>query len=256
MPFHNAVIALYAVCIVQAPAATAQAPREVTVFAAASLTNVLQAVGDSFTAASGVRVKSSFAASSSLARQIEAGAGAQLFVSADDVWMDYLAKRNLIDAPSRRALLGNRLAVVVPIDRPVRLEISGDRSWLALLPAGFIATGDPAHVPVGRYAQQALTRLGVWAEVAPRLARADNVRNALVLVERGEAAAGIVYGTDAAMSRKVSVAGLFPEAAHDPIVYPVALLAGRGQGDARMLYDFLIGPTARAAFTSHGFSVR
>lgn len=256
MQFQKAVLALLAVCMIHALPAKAQSPREVTVFAAASLTNALQEVCDTFAAASGVRVKLSFAASSTLARQIEAGADAQLFISADEVWMDYLGKRNLVEAPSRRSFLGNRLAVVVPADRPLRFEIGSDRAWLATLPAGHIATGDPAHVPVGRYAEQALTRLGLWAEVAPRLARADNVRNALVLVERGEAAAGIVYSTDAAASKKVFVAGLFPEDTHEPITYPVALLRGQGQGDAQALYGFLLGPAARAAFTKHGFSVR
>ena len=255
MTIRNAALALLAVCLLIAGPAGAQAPREVTVFAAASLTNALQEVCDAFTASTGVKVKTSFAASSTLARQIEAGAGAQLFVSADEVWMDYLAKRNLIEAPSRTSFLGNRLAVVVPADRPVQFEIGPDRGWLGQLPAGYIATGDPAHVPVGRYAQQALTRLGLWAVVAPRLARADNVRNALVLVERGEAAAGIVYSTDAAVSKKVHVAGVFPQSSHDPIVYPVALMRGQGQGEPQALYRFLAGAAARAVFAKHGFAV-
>ena len=237
-------------------AAHAQARREVTVFAAASLTNAMQDVADAHARATGVKVKLSFAASSTLARQIEAGAGAQLFVSADEQWMDYLARRDLIEPATRRVLLGNRLALVVPADRPLRVEIGADGGWLAGLPAGRIATGDPAHVPVGRYAEQALKRLGAWGVVAPRLARADNVRNALVLVERGEAAAGIVYATDAAASSKVAVAALFPEGTHDPVSYPVALLKGHGQGDARALYEFLDGPAARTAFVKHGFQVR
>lgn len=236
-------------------ATPAHAQREVTAFAAASLTNALQEIASDFTAGTGIRVKLSFAASSTLARQIESGAGAQIFFSADEAWMDYLDKRGLIDAASRRSFLGNRLAVVVPADRPLKLEISSDRTWLAQLPPGRIATGDPAHVPVGRYAEQALKALGVWGDVAARLARADNVRNALVLVERGEAAAGIVYGTDAEASKKVAIAGLIPETAHAPITYPVALTKGHGQGDARALLEVLVGPAARSIYAKHGFAV-
>lgn len=234
----------------------AHAQRDVTAFAAASLTNALQEITAAFTAETGIRVKLSFAASSTLAKQIEAGAAAHIFFSADEAWMGYLDKRRLIDASSRRSILGNRLAVVVPADRPVKLDIGLDRSWLAKLPSGRIATGDPAHVPVGRYAEQALRKLGVWADVAPRLARADNVRNALVLVERGEAAAGIVYATDAAASKKAVIAGLVPEDAHDPITYPIALTRAHGQGDARALLEFLTGPAARSTYARHGFAVR
>lgn len=234
----------------------AQAAREVTVFAAASLTSALKEVADMYAGATATRVKLSFAASSTLARQIESGAAAQLFFSADEAWMDYLDKRGLIEKGTRRPLVGNRLVLAVPADKPVRLDIGPDRAWLAALSVGRIATGDPAHVPVGRYAEQALKHLGVWTEVAPRLARADNVRSALVLVERGEAAAGIVYETDAKASPRVAVAGLFPQSAHQPISYPIALLKGQGQGEARALYDFLSGTAARGIFLKHGFSAR
>lgn len=253
-------LALLLTAFFQPLPAKAQKGGDVVVFAAASLSNALQEVCDGFTAtsstgASGVKVKLSFAASSTLAKQVEAGAGAQLFLSADEAWMNYLAKRDLLEAGSRRAYLGNRLALVVPADRPATVEIAAGKDWLRQLPAGRIATGDPAHVPVGRYAEAALKSLGVWKEVGPRLARADNVRNALVLVERGEAAAGIVYSTDAAVSKKVAVAGLFPESSHEPVTYPIALLKGHGQGNARALYDFILGPAARAIFVKHGFAV-
>lgn len=250
------VLALLAAALASAASAQTPAQRDLTVFAAASLTNAMQEASDAYTAASGVKVRLSFAASSTLAKQIEAGAGAQLFVSADEPWMDYLDKRNLLQPNTRRALLANRLALVVPADRQLQVVIGPDRTWLEKLPAGRIATGDPAHVPVGRYAEQALTKLGVWPEVAPRLARADNVRNALVLVERGEAVAGIVYSTDAAASKKTSLAGLFPEASHYPITYPLALLTGQGHGDAKALYDFLLSPKARSMFVRHGFSLQ
>jgi molybdate transport system substrate-binding protein len=236
--------------------AMAQVQRNVTVFAAASLTTALKDIVDAFTADTKTRVKLSFAASSTLARQIESGASADLFISADEAWMDYLEQRGLIDRESRKPLVGNRLVLVVPADRPLQLEIGPDRGWLQRLPAGRIATGDPTHVPVGRYAEQALKKLGVWTEIAPRLARADNVRNALVLVERGEAAAGIVYETDAKVSPRVAVAATVPESAHEPISYPVALVAGRGQAEARSLYSFLFRPEARSIFLKHGFTAR
>ncbi len=224
-------------------------------FAAASLTIALKAATDTFTQSTGINVRLSFAASSTLAKQIEAGAGAHIFFSADEAWMDYLAKRKLIDEPTRRSLLGNRLAVVVPADKAIKVEIAKGSDWLKKLPPGRIVTGDPAHVPVGRYAQQALTRLGNWEAVAPRLVRADNVRNALVLVERGEAAAGIVYATDAAASTRTVVAGLIPADAHAPITYPIALVRGRSSADAGELLEFLASPDARQAFTKFGFLV-
>ena len=238
------------------PPASSQTPDEVTVFAAASLTNALQEVADAFTRRDGTKVKLSFAASSSLAKQIEAGAAAQLFLSADEAWMNYLEVRGLLAPGSRRALLGNQLVLVVAKSNPLALDLGSGRAWLERLPSGRIATGDPAHVPVGKYAQQALTRLGLWSDVEPRLARADNVRNALVLVERGEAAAGIVYSTDAAISKQVIVAGTFPATSHDAIVYPVAMLRGNAQGAALKLYEFLASPQAREIFTRHGFASR
>jgi molybdate transport system substrate-binding protein len=239
-----------------AAVATPAQAAEVTVYAAASLTNALQEVGEAFAKTTGDRAKFSFAASSTLARQIEAGATASLFVSADEAWMDYLDKKNLLEPGSRMSLLGNRLVLVVPADRPLQVDIKPGGDWLSALPAGRIATGDPAHVPVGKYAAQAFTKLGVWDKVEPRLARADNVRNALVLVERGEAAAGVVYATDAAISKSVKVAGVFPEGTHDAISYPFALLAGKASPEARTLFDFAKGPEAKAIFIRHGFSVR
>jgi len=250
--------ALAAFLLFAAPAVGQKAPDasvKTTVFAAASLTNALQEVADTFSKQGNQKVKLSFAASSALAKQIEAGAGAELFLSADEAWMDYVEKLNLLAPNTRRSLLGNQLVVIVPANSPVTLDLS-TKDWLSKLPAGRIATGDPAHVPVGKYAQQALTKLGMWSEVEPRLARADNVRNALVLVERGEAPAGIVYSTDAAASKQVKVAGTFPQTSYDPISYPVALLKGHDQGNARKLYDFLLTPEARVIFTKHGFAVR
>jgi molybdate transport system substrate-binding protein len=242
------------------------------VFAAASLSETLQEVGAAYgetvpgSPELRVKIKFSFAASSVLAKQIESGADAALFLSADEAWMDYLQTRNLLRTESRRSLLENQMVLVVPADQPQQVTISADGAWLAALPKGRIATGDPAHVPAGKYARQALTSLGLWGQVERRIASAENVRGALVLVERGEAVAGIVYKTDAAASKKVVVAGVFPALAHDPVSYPVALLRGHAQGDsgpgerdaseAGRFYAFLTSAAARAIFIKHGFIVR
>jgi molybdate transport system substrate-binding protein len=236
--------------------ASSQTVAEVTVFAATSLTKALQEVADNYTRQGGTNVRFSFAASSALAKQIEAGAGAQIFISADDEWMRYLGRGNFLARGTRRSLLGDRLVLVVPPGRPRNLDLSSGRAWLDQLPAGRIVTGDPADVPVDRYIQQALTRLGAWADVEPRLARAGNAGNALGLVERGEAAAGIVYGTDAVISKQVAIAGTFPETSHDPVIYWVVLLrGGLDQREARKFYDYLATPEVLATFAKHGFTV-
>lgn len=226
------------------------------VFAAASLTDVLQDIARRAGLSS--QVKFSFAASSTLARQIEQGAPAQLFVSADEDWMNYLQERKRIDAATRRVLCGNRLALVaqgVPAQDAVPQTAEALRAALgAMLQArdARIATGDPAHVPVGKYAQAALQKLGLWPQVEPRLARADNVRAALLLVERGEAAGGIVYRTDAALSRQVRVVALFPADSHAPISYPAALLPG-ATPTAKRFYDAMFGADGAAALRAAGF---
>jgi molybdate transport system substrate-binding protein len=225
-----------------------------TVFAAASLTNVIGDVQQLWQAEGHAPFRASFAASSTLARQIEQGAPANLFASADTKWMDYLASRNLIVADTRRNLLGNDLVLIVPADHPAKLSIGPGFDLAALLGAGGrLAVGDPAHVPAGIYAEQALRKLGLWDVAAPRLARTEDVRGALLLVERGETPAGIVYGTDAAVSGKVAVAGTFPADSHPPIVYPFAVIASGDTAEARALLAFLAGPQARAAFVKRGF---
>ncbi|MCW7541977.1 molybdate ABC transporter substrate-binding protein [Aquabacterium sp. A7-Y] len=235
------------------------AAAELTVFAAASLTQALQEAGRVFQARGGQAPRFAFAASSTLARQIEAGAQAQLFLSADQAWMDYLAQRRLIEPASRVDLLGNRLVLVTPAERPLRQSLQKGWDPATLLGAnGRLATGDPAHVPVGKYAQAALTRLGSWPAVEPRLVRADSVRAALALVERGEVPAGIVYQTDAALSKAVQVAGVFPAESHPPIVYPMALVAGASgpaAAQAREFHAWLRGAQAAEIFKRHGFTV-
>lgn len=235
---------------------SARAQDVVTVFAAASLTDALRALGQDWAARGNPAPRFSFAASSALARQIEQGAPADLFMSADEEWMTYLQQRDLIVTDTRVSPIGNALVLVAPADaaRPVALERGTDLRAL-LDPNGRIATGDPAHVPVGRYAQAALTWMGQWDAIAPRLARADNVRAALLLVERGEAPFGIVYATDAAASRGVRVVGTFPIASHTPVTYPFALTRrAAANPQARALLAFLTGPEARPTWQRFGFS--
>jgi molybdate transport system substrate-binding protein len=245
---------LLMLCVLLAPlAARAQ---DLTVFAAASLTDAMKDVSAEWAQAGHQPLRMSFGSSSTLARQIEQGAPANLFASADEKWMDYLAERKLIAADTRKDLLGNDLVLVVAADKPQHVTIGPGFDLLGLLgPNGRIATGDPAHVPVGIYAEQALKKLGQWDAVAPRLARTDDVRSALLLVERGEAPAGIVYATDAAVSKAVMIAGTFPPDSHDPISYPFAVTRSGDTPEARALMAFLAGPQARTIFVQRGFKV-
>ena len=227
--------------------------RTITVFGAASLTDSLQELIAAFGKASGITVKSSFAASSALARQIESGAPADVFFSADLEWMDYLETRKLIRPESRRNLLGNRLVLIAPSTSAIELQIKPDFALADALGKGRLATGDPDSVPVGRYARAALTSLGVWASVENRLVRADNVRAALLYVERGEVPLGIVYRTDASIDKGVRIVDVFPENSHPPITYPIALTVGARSG-AQEFIDFLRTPTADAVFVKYGFA--
>ena len=230
--------------------------QDLTVFAAASLTDALQDIGKVWEAGGHGKLRFNFAASSTLARQMDQGAMANVFASADLQWMDWAAGRGLIADSTRRNLLGNDLVLVMPKAdlRPVQIDAALNIAAL-LGPNGRLATGDPANVPVGIYAQQALTRLGLWGAVEPHLARSDSVRSALLLVERGEAPLGIVYSTDAAVARGVGIAGVFPPSSHDPIVYPFAVTRAGDTPAARALLDFLAGPEASAIFKRRGFRV-
>jgi molybdate transport system substrate-binding protein len=230
--------------------------QELTVFAAASLTDAMKDVSALWTKAGHPPLRLSFGASSTLARQIEQGAPVALFASADEKWMDYLAQKNLIVADTRKSLLGNDLVLVVLADKPLHVTIGPDFDLLGLLGAtGRLATGDPAHVPVGIYAEQALKKLGLWDKVASRVAATEDVRAALLLVERGEAPAGIVYGTDAAVSKAVMVAGTFPASSHDPVSYPFAVVKSGDTPEARALLPFLESPQARVVFVQRGLKV-
>jgi len=229
---------------------------ELTVFAAASLTDATKDISAQWVQAGHQPLRMSFGSSSTLARQIEQGAPANLFASADEQWMNYLAGKGLIVADSRKDLLGNDLVLVVPADKPQHVTIGTGFDLMGLLgPNGRLAVGDPAHVPVGIYAEQALKKLGLWQNVEPRLARTDDVRSGLLLVERGEAPAGIVYATDASVSKGVMVAGTFPADTHDPISYPFAVTRVGDTAEARTLLSFLAGPQAREVFAKRGFKV-
>jgi molybdate transport system substrate-binding protein len=225
----------------------------ITVFAAASLTNVLQQLGDGFTKQTSIPVRFSFAASSALARQIENGAPADVFFSADLEWMDYLQTRNLIQRDTRRDVLGNRLVLVAPADSKIELKIAPRFPLAKVLGTGRLATGDPDSVPVGRYAREALTTLGVWNDVADRMVRADSVRSALAFVDRGEAPLGIVYETDALIDKHVRVVDVFPANSHLPIIYPMALTSAAKPNAARFV-AYIRGPAGEAAFKAYGFT--
>ncbi|MCF4125828.1 molybdate ABC transporter substrate-binding protein [Methylobacterium sp. SyP6R] len=247
--------ALWAACLLLL-AAPASAAEPTTVFAAASLKNALDEAGKAFAAESGIPVRASYAASSALARQIEQGAPADLFASADLEWMDYLAARKLIRPETRVNLLANRLVVVAPKDARVT-EATFTPDWFSrtLGPDGRLATGEVNSVPIGKYAKAAFETLGLWAQVQPRLAQADNVRAALALVSRGEAPLGVVYESDARSDPGVKVVGVFPEGSHPPVVYPFAVTAeAKGDGGARFL-AYLRSKAARRFFEAQGFTM-
>jgi molybdate transport system substrate-binding protein len=232
----------------------AQSPRrDVLIFAAASLQTALDELIDPIRKATGVTAKVSYAASSALARQIEGGAPADLFVSADLDWMDYLAARKLVQPASRVNLLGNRLVLIAPRDRPLTLTIAPGFAIAAALGSGRLALADPASVPAGKYARAALTSLGVWNSIASRIAQAENVRAALLLVSRGEAPLGVVYYTDATADPGVAIVDTFPETTHLPIVYPAALTSTASTGAAQVL-EFLKSDAAWPAFHKQGFT--
>lgn len=229
---------------------------DLVVFAAASLTDALKDIAPIWEKQGGSPLKFSFAASSTLARQMEQGAPANLFISADLQWMDWADQRHLVVSSTKRNLLGNTLVLVMPKDSVKPVTISSSLDLNALLGAdGRIATGDPASVPAGIYARQAFTTLGLWDKVQPRIAGADSVRSALLLVSRHEAPVGIVYATDAAVDPGVAVAGVFPEDSHPPIVYPFAVATAGDTPEARKLLDFLAGPEASAVFAKRGFKL-
>lgn len=241
----------------ESPAAAGIMPASVTTFAAASLTNAFQDIAKAYEAKGNPPVRFSFAASSALARQIEAGAPASIFASADLKWMDYTDAKGLTLKDSRVVPISNALVLVAPADRARPVTISRDMDLDALLgPNGRIVTGLTEAVPVGVYAKAALANLGLWQKAAPRIIGADSVRAALALVERGEATYGIVYATDAAIARNVKVVAVFPPDSHPPIEYPFALVKGQDTPQAKAFLAFLVSPEAKAIYESYGFTVK
>ena len=245
-------LALALAAFALAPMTALAQQKPVTVFAAASLQNVLTEVGKGWTAKTGREVRFSFAASSAIARQIEQGAPADVFISADIEWMDYLAAKRLIAPATRSNLVTNRLALIAPAASTARLTVAQGFPLARALGEGRLAMA-ASEVPAGRYAEAALSSLGVWSAVKDRTARGENVRTALQFVARGEAPFGIVYDTDAKAEPKVRIVGLFPAASHPPILYPAALVVG-GQADAAAFLRHLRGPETNAVFARHGFT--
>lgn len=228
----------------------------ITVFGAASTTNAITEISGIFERVARVKVRHSFASSSALARQIAAGAPADIYLSADPKWMDYLAERDMIEPDSRVDLLGNRIVFIASKEHPLSLSGTSIAELIELLGDDRLAMGDPAHVPGGIYGKQALVNLGLWSRVEAKLAPTRDVRAALSLVERGEAPLGVVYATDAAISEKVDVIRSLPADSHQPIVYPVALVKGRATATARDFLVFLGSPEAREIYRRYGFTVR
>jgi molybdate transport system substrate-binding protein len=228
---------------------------DVVVFAAASLKNALDAIAVQWLQDSGKRAVISYAASPALARQIEAAAPADIFISADLDWMDYLQERKLIDPKSRSNLLGNSLVMIAPRDSDVAVTIAPGFPLAARLGGGRLAMADPGAVPAGKYGKAALEKLGIWDAVKDRVAAAENVRAALLLVARGEAPLGIVYRTDAAAEPGVKIVATFPADSHPAIIYPVALTAASTNLDAAAFAAYLTSPAARSLFEKQGFSV-
>ncbi|WP_075180750.1 molybdate ABC transporter substrate-binding protein [Pantoea sp. 1.19] len=229
----------------------------ITVFAAASLTNALDAIAARYQQEQAVNIVTSYASSSTLARQLAQGAPADVFISADQQWMDYAVSKQSVDPRSRTTLLGNTLVLIAPeAANPQPVPLTAQTPWRRLLADGRLAVGDPDHVPAGIYAKQALQSLGAWTTLAPRLARASSVRAALALVERREAPYGIVYGSDAVASQKVRVVGTFPPETHPPVEYPMAKVSGRDNAVVDRFYHYLAGPQAAAIFQQYGFTTR
>lgn len=256
--FRRTFITRILALVVLAPIAlpiSAAAQDKVTVFAAASMKNALDAANAAWSRKTGNTAIVSYAASSALAKQIEAGAPADLFISADLAWMDYLAGKQLVRQDTRTNLVGNRLVLIAPADNARAVDIRPDFELARLVGDGKLAMAAVDSVPAGKYGKAALEKLGVWSSVEGKVAAADNVRSALLLVSRGEAPYGIVYQTDAAADPGVKIVGTFPEDSHDPIIYPVAILSGSGNAAAAPYLQFLTSREALSFFEKEGFTI-
>ena len=228
---------------------------DVLVFAAASLKTALDAVNAQWTKETGKKAVISYASSAALAKQIEQGAPAQMFISADLDWMDYLAAKSLIKPDTRSNLLGNRIVLIAPKDKAQPVEIKPGFDLASVLGDGRLSMANVDAVPAGKYGKAALEKLGLWAGVSGKIAQAENVRAALLLVSRGEAPAGIVYQTDAAADPNVKIIGTFPEDTHPPIIYPMALTASATHPDAAAFLAYIGSEKAKPLFQAQGFTV-
>jgi molybdate transport system substrate-binding protein len=228
---------------------------DVVVFAAASLKNALDAINAQWQKETGKKATISYGASSALAKQLEQAAPAQMFISADLDWMDYVAQKNLIKPETRSNLLGNRIVLIAPKDRAQPVEIKAGFDLAKVLGDGRLSMANVDAVPAGKYGKAALEKLGVWGSVSGKIAQAENVRAALLLVSRGEAPAGIVYQTDAASDPNVKIVGTFPEDTHPRIICPIALTAGANHPDAAAFLDYVKSAKAKPLFEAQGFSV-
>jgi molybdate transport system substrate-binding protein len=249
-------VALAAALTWTAGAGTASAQgKDVLIFAAASLKNALDDVAAQWRRETGKKVSLSYAASNTLIKQIEQGAPADIFISADLDWMDYGQQKGLIKPDSRTNLLGNRLVLIAPKDASINVDIKPGFDLAALLKGGHLAMGNVDAVPAGKYGKAALEKLGAWDGVKGRIAQAESVRAALLLVSRGEAPLGVVYQTDAVSDPGVKIVGSFPDDTHPPIIYPIALTKDSTNPDAQAFLNYLRSPAARPAFERQGFTV-
>ncbi len=253
--FNRRVLAVAATALFLAAGTVPAWADDVLFFAAASLKNALDAIDAQYEKDTGKHVTVSLAASSTLAKQIESGAPADIFISADLDWMDYLAKKDLIKTETRKNLLGNELVLIAPKDSAASVTIGPGFDLAKLLAGGKLAMADTSAVPAGKYGKAALEKLGVWDKVSGQIAQAENVRAALALVARGEAPLGIVYQTDAAVEPGVRIVAVFPADSHPPIIYPIAILAGSKNPDAAAYLAYLEGAVAKPLFEKQGFVI-
>lgn len=237
------------------PFLKASTDSSIIIFAAASTTNVISEAAADFSAENKTTVLTSFAASSTLARQIERGAPAHLFVSANKKWMNYLQTKNHIQASSTSILFSNRLVLITAMDGYSEVKIDSDLPLESMLADGHIAMANPDHTPMGIYAKKSLKKLGLWSTIESRIAKSKDVRAALTLVERKEVPLGVVYVTDSRISKKVRVLGEFPVASHPPIIYLTALLKGVKDEKAIAFLNYLKSASAKAIYKNHGFVV-
>jgi molybdate transport system substrate-binding protein len=256
MPFKKFWTILAAALVLLAPVMVHAEDEPLMVFAAASTTDAINEVGRAFSQKTGFKVTNSFAASSTLAKQVAHGAPAAIYISANQKWMDYLVREKLIVIATRFNVLRNSLVLIAPKESKLKpLTVARGMDLRAALGAGRLSMGDPSHVPAGIYGKEALTNLGLWESLKDQVAAAATVRGALALVERGEAPLGVVYATDARISSGVKVVGVFPAASHSAISYPAALVAEKDSPRARAYLEFLRSTQAKAIFQKYGFLV-